>query len=400
MARKKKHEEHENHERWLVSYADFITLLFAFFVVMYSISSVNEGKYRVLSDTLSQVFTKTDRRLDPVQFGEKPQGAMRLPIPSIVESNDNSVNPLQGTGQAANRYKPAGSNDPLSRKVGNTDVSNTLQPGGKRLAVEKIGDEIENSLATLIDQDLLSVRRHSNALEVELKSKVLFAPGSATLSINAEKILIKLAAILSKFPTAVQVEGHTDDQPSASALFPSNWELSAARAATVAHLFAEHRLDTANLWATGYGEYRPLVDNTSEENRVRNRRVVLWIRRPDDYQPPVIDPDKADQLNSLPERPADTAEPLEDGKVSPLNTDPTALNSAEGAALSAGQTQLNAEAAPDYQQLQEQPQLPRPAGEAADARKPIPPAIRPIQLPIAPGQGPLSLPHNPQGGQP
>ena|GEM_PF-98406 len=280
MARKKKHEEHENHERWLVSYADFITLLFAFFVVMYSISSVNEGKYRVLSDTMVAAFKDTGKRFDPIQIGTPSK--MLNPLSHGVISPEVSPKPQAAIQQVQNAagYSETGSGRPdvSGSAMGSTYTESTPGKGGSQETLDTMNKELQTSMASLIDQNMMTLRRHKDALEIELKSNILFARGQARLSIPAEKILIRLAATLARFPNSMQVEGHTDNLNISSAQFPSNWELSSARASAVAHLFAEHGIDPEQMWATGYAEYRPRVENLNDEMRSQNRRVVLMIR--------------------------------------------------------------------------------------------------------------------------
>jgi chemotaxis protein MotB len=280
MARKKKHEEHENHERWLVSYADFITLLFAFFVVMYSISSVNEGKYRVLSDTMVAAFKDSGTRMDPIQIGTPSK--MLNPLSHGVITPKASPMPQAAIQQVQNAagYSEEGSGRPdvSGSAAGSSHAENAPGRGGSQEALDSLNKELQTSMASLIDQNMMTLRRHKDALEIELKSNILFARGRARLSIPAEKILIRLAATLAKFPNSMQIEGHTDNQNVNSAQFPSNWELSSARASAVAYLFAEHGMDPEQMWAVGYAEYRPKVDNLSDEMRSQNRRVVLMIR--------------------------------------------------------------------------------------------------------------------------
>ena len=260
MARARKHEEHENHERWLVSYADFITLLFAFFVVMYSISSVNEGKYRVLSDSLVASFKSTAKSLKPIQVGK----LVRSPaVTSISMRNVPVVINLP--------EMPAPRHDPL-RKTG--------QKGGKDKNRElgKIGDEIQKAMAPLISKGLIKIRRNKFWIEVDIKSNILFFSGRARLSRAAVPVLEKLAQILKPHNNVIHVEGFTDNVPINTEAFPSNWELSAARAASVVHLFTKAGVDPRRLVALGYGEYRPVASNDTEEGRRKNRRVVLVIK--------------------------------------------------------------------------------------------------------------------------
>ena len=195
MARKKKPEEHENHERWLVSYADFITLLFAFFVVMYSVSSVNEGKYRVLSQSLSAAFRAPTKSLAPIQLG------------SLVRSPHDLSTELQQT-PAPMKSSPINLN-PNSLNTAQSPQNNDFIIEKARRQVDAIAAEVEDSLANLIEQELVDVRRNKFWLEVEIKSKVLFDSGSSKLGAHALPVLKRLGHILAEFPNRIQVEGFT-----------------------------------------------------------------------------------------------------------------------------------------------------------------------------------------------
>lgn len=246
MARKKKHEEHENHERWLVSYADFITLLFAFFVVMYAISSVNEGKYRVLSDSLVAAFKASPKSMEPIQIGkdakssdDKTKSAVIMPKVPV---------PQLGRGENA--------------------ASQTLN---------RMASKIEHAMSELIAKGLVSVKRGNLWLEVEINTNILFPSGSAHLQDEAKPALSEIAKILRDFQNPIRVEGFTDNKPINTVVFPSNWELSSARSASVVHLFMDNGISPERMAAVGYGEYRPFQNNATEDGRNRNRKVVLVI---------------------------------------------------------------------------------------------------------------------------
>lgn len=273
MARKKKHEEHENHERWLVSYADFITLLFAFFVVMYSLSAVNEGKFRVLSEALVAAFRSMPKSAEPVQFGQpnKPElvnNSMlkRAPEPSAFSGTGISLPP-----------KPV--DDPV--KSGARSISGSKEQG-QRQAMQEIAQRVEQAMAQLIEKDLITVRRFRYWIEVEIKTNILFSSGSALLDRGALPVLKEIAQVLRDYPNRVQVEGHTDGLPIRNAVYPSNWELSAARAMSVVHMLSRDDISPSRLSAVGYGEYRPVAENDGEGGRMRNRRVVLVVLSEED----------------------------------------------------------------------------------------------------------------------
>jgi len=259
MARRHKHEEHANHEAWAIPYGDLITLLLAFFVVMYAMSSVNEGKYRVLSDSLVAAFNGAPKTMEPIQVGEKQAGpgadlAMNLvQMPAIQSQPQRSIAPV-----------PMAASLPYDLE-------------GQREELAGVADEVEQAMADLIDRQLVTVRRHGNWVEVEIKTDILFPSGVATLSPPAEQVLVQLAETLKPFPNSIRVEGHTDNRPISTAAFPSNWELSAARAASVVHLFTRAGMDPARLAVIGLGENRPSQSNATAEGRNANRRVLLVI---------------------------------------------------------------------------------------------------------------------------
>jgi chemotaxis protein MotB len=143
--------------------------------------------------------------------------------------------------------------------------------------LSKVADELEGALQPLIAANLVNVRRHGFWLEVEVKTDILFPSGVATLSNRAIPALDALATTLVKYPNPVRVEGHTDNRPIASKVYPSNWELSAARAASVVHRFANGGVDPNRLSVIGFGEYRPLQPNDTPAHRDANRRVVIVI---------------------------------------------------------------------------------------------------------------------------
>lgn len=237
MARRKYEEEHDNHERWLVSYADFITLLFAFFVVMYAISSVNAGKYRVLADALGGAFRNTP------------------------------VLPAVGPGEPAALSAPR--LDPLRRH------SEALRR--EREHMTRMARDILKALAPLVDQGKVSVTQSPRGVRVEINASVLFAPGDAKLSEQTSQVMRAVAAVLKDDDHAIQVEGHTDNVPINNSAFASNWDLSAVRAAGVVRLFVENGVAEKRLTAIGRGATRPVAENGTPEGRLRNRRVSVII---------------------------------------------------------------------------------------------------------------------------
>lgn len=273
MARKKHKEDHVNHEAWAIPYGDLVTLLLAFFVVMYAVSSVNEGKYRVLSDSLVAAFRGAPRTMEPLQTGayqvradqELETGLPRTLVPFEV---DVPSNPIKEVSERS-RYGEQG--------LGPGDGSGTDPDDSSFILIKQLEDDVLAAMAPLIDADMISVRRVSYWLEVEINTNFLFASGSATVAASAVPAIQQLAALLKDAGVRLQVEGHTDSVPISTAQFPSNWELSAGRAASVVHLLSGYGIDPAAIAAVGYSEYRPVADNNTREGRRKNRRVVIIV---------------------------------------------------------------------------------------------------------------------------
>jgi chemotaxis protein MotB len=238
MARKRYDDDvpQEHHERWLISYADFITLLFAFFVVMYAISIVNEGKYQQLSEALGDAFggrgaaTQVNTNVEPV-----------LPLSHIVNRKRN---------EAARREH-------------------------ERMGV--LARDLTATLLPLVKSGQVRVTQNARGVSVEINASVLFDQGQAQLQPEASEILQAVGGLLRNDPHRIEVEGHTDDVPIASTVYPSNWELSAARASSVVRLFIDSGVAPARLSALGFAATRPVAANTDPVGQARNRRVAVMI---------------------------------------------------------------------------------------------------------------------------
>jgi len=234
MGRRQHHEEHLNHEAWAIPYGDLVTLLLAFFVVMYSISSVNEGKYRVISDSLNAAFRGEPSSPLPIQVG--PPGTTTVAAPVVQ-----------------------------------------LPPEQRTMALRQLAEQAESALQPLIMQGLVDMQSGDGFVEIAIRSDILFTSGSAALSTEAQPVIRLLGEALREFPNSIRVEGHTDNVPIAGGAFPSNWELSAARAASVVHLLTDSGVDPRRLAVSAYGEFRPVLPNATPDGRNANRRVVLLI---------------------------------------------------------------------------------------------------------------------------
>ncbi|MDZ7784022.1 MAG: flagellar motor protein MotD [Halioglobus sp.] len=270
MSRKRRVELQTNNERWMVSYADFVTLLFAFFVVMYSISSVNQDKYRVLSDAMLTAFKQPmiGQKVDSVaQWSEYPLPGHES-IDSIASSAGEAGIPLRA------EYVDD-SVEPEPEKEADNFSAQVLDAAEEE--VHAIADTVEDQLQPSIDEEMIDVKRNKFWLEVEIKSSLLFESGSSELIPQSVPILVELSDLFRDMPNRIHIEGFTDNKPINTPVFPSNWELSSARAAAVVRLFERNGIEPERLAAIGYGEYKPVTGNETEEGRARNRRVVVVV---------------------------------------------------------------------------------------------------------------------------
>lgn len=234
MARKKRHEEHENHERWLVSYADFITLLFAFFVSMYAISSVNEGKFRIMSESLAIAFNPSMYTSTKMQEG-----------PRFVREQRSHM---------ADEFKDMFTNN--YQKI--------------QAALEEL--EKDKKLTLLQDEQKITIR---------ISEGTLFGPGSDVLLSEAMPVIDEVARVLVGLPNGIRIEGHTDNVPISTERFPSNWDLSTARSLKILKYFIDaHGYDPRKLSALGFGEFRPIDTNDTPSGRIKNRRVDIMVLDP------------------------------------------------------------------------------------------------------------------------
>lgn len=278
MARRRaRHEEHENHEAWAIPYADLLTLLLAFFVVMYAMSSVNEGKYRVLSNSLNAAFSGAPHSTRPIPVG-----------PITMELSEQL--PLAELNRRLAANLPARTLAPIPQTA-QSDSGSTAAPAraDSQQQLDAIAREISVALAGQIRAQRVHVLRKGDLIEVAISTDILFDSGVAALAPAAITPLVRLADTLRPLSNAVRVEGYTDDRPISTLAYPSNWELSAARAASVVQLFTRHGVAPQRMAVIGYGEQRPAGPNTTSAGRAANRRVVVAILGSEAGSSPVSD---------------------------------------------------------------------------------------------------------------
>ncbi len=242
-------DDDESPDRWLVSYADFITLLFAFFVVMYSISSVNQGKYNELMSSMGTAFTGGS-------------GAGHLKTNGSVNPNIKS----KAQNQAGSLIKPL----PL------TYLYNEKMRR-ERESMTTMGIDLSNKLSPLINEGKVRVMQNNRGIRIDINDSLLFTPGSAELAAAASTVLNEIAPMIKDNDRLIQVEGHTDNIAIHNDLFYSNWELSAVRASSVVRMLSDTGVAEARLSALGFGATQPITENNTELGRAKNRRVSIMI---------------------------------------------------------------------------------------------------------------------------
>ena len=275
MAKKVKHEDHLNHEAWAIPYGDLVTLLLALFVVMYSMSAVNEGKFRVASASLKAAFSGKPMSPMLIQIGPSPgaSGSSKDTRPRILQGAPPHQG-ISGAGISVVRPSIVG---PSPAKVAAQKEQEAQAAAREREQLQKMADKVHEALGDLIAQKLVVVRHHEQWLEVEIQTDILFTSGSAQLASAAGQVLDRLAGAMLEFDNRLRIEGHTDNIPIATREFPSNWELSSARAASVVHRFMAGGIAPQRMAVLGLAEYQPVVENLDAASRNRNRRVVIVV---------------------------------------------------------------------------------------------------------------------------
>lgn len=242
MAFRRKRVDRDNHERWLISYADFITLLFAFFVVMYAISSVNEGKYKVLGSSLG------------IAFGT-PIG-----------------NPGEGGGIRLTEQEMY-----FKSIVDRRNAFFAEQQRKQNERMQNLVVKLNQVMATFVKNGQMNVSQTSRGVVLEINASALFSSGDALLASGAQQTLADVAKVLVEGEQLIEVEGHTDNSPINTLQFPSNWELSSARASSVVRLFINQGVAAKRLTAVGAADNYPVLSNDTPEGRTRNRRVTVTV---------------------------------------------------------------------------------------------------------------------------
>lgn len=249
MARQSRRQNEENHDRWLISYADFITLLFALFVVLYAMSKVDEGKYKVFGNSLNFAFGSSILLGKPnvIDQAQTVQSEQELLLKTLVDKRNARLIEQQ------RKYNEA---------------------------MQALVKNLNQVMAPLLKSEQVNVTQTPRGVVIDINASALFEPGEAALQRGAARTLGAVAQVLESGTEAIEVEGHTDDIPIFTPVFPSNWELSSARASSVVRLFIDQGVQAQRLRAVGLASYQPITSNETPEGRTRNRRVSVIILAP------------------------------------------------------------------------------------------------------------------------
>jgi chemotaxis protein MotB len=257
MRRRKRHASHANHERWLVSYADFITLLFAFFVVLYSSSQVDQRKVGKLALAIQVAFQ---------ELGVFPASNSQIPLDTREPMPFSPVQAIENAERAADLGRLA------------PGAQGELAGSGREGDLGDLRQELEQALAPEIQRKEVSLHKQRDGLVVRLSEVGFFDSGSAQIKAASQPAFARIANLLAGRSYRLRIEGHTDNVPIHTSRFASNWELSTGRATELVRLLIiEYGFDPARLSAAGYAEYHPIAANDTEQGRALNRRVDVVI---------------------------------------------------------------------------------------------------------------------------
>jgi chemotaxis protein MotB len=298
--RKEEHEKEPNHERWLVSYADFITLLFAVFVTLYAMSFTDKQKVDEVIKSMNASFgIGTADTMDIIN------NHSFSPVPGLIDVNKPEVIPprtQQGQDNKTKKQK-AQEAEKKSEEEAAKKAKKTTPPeaagadqGKKTHADEQEFKKIKENILALIKEKgaegQVTLTIDSRGLVVSLKDTEFFESGQATVRRGAIPLLNNIVNAINKYTNAIRIEGHTDNIPIQTTAFPSNWELSTGRATNIVqYLITSHAFSPDKLSAIGYGEYRPIADNTTPAGRQKNRRVdVVLLSEKGEQGEPTVGP--------------------------------------------------------------------------------------------------------------
>ena len=281
-------------ERWLVSYADYMTLLFALFVVLYSMATMEKEQFKKLQDTIAKVFIEATEKKEKGIQGQSVQ-------PDIYPQSDFE---LFGSGLEQATGPTLLADNAKLEQIDSTKLGSPLA------AMQK---DINRALRSLVESDLAKVTLEEDWLTVELSSGLLFSSGSATSNSSASAVMAELTAILKQTNNFMRIRGYTDSVPIRTEQFPSNWELSVARAASIVRLLEESGVAPERMAIEGYGQYSPFAENTTAQGRSQNRKVVIALSKYA-YEP-VVETPPPTEAQSATEQAAEDAAEQEQNKI-------------------------------------------------------------------------------------
>jgi len=280
VGRPKKPEPPENHERWLVSFADFVTLLFALFVVLYSFAMAKQSEYNAMVKAFMD-------SMGTVGLISRPAGTPALEGGTGILEKQSDIKAAAGEKDPADALPP----EPLpiealaiDLNVGNSqkDAKEDLQlsDASSLVSKEKDQEELVGKLRKQLENQRVEVEQLGQQIIIRINDNALFPEGSAFLQPKLIPLVKQISTLLQDIPGAVSVTGHTDDMltETSDGLFRSNWELSALRAVAIVEVMIQNDKLAANrITAQGRADTMPLVDNSSTVNRTKNRRIEISI---------------------------------------------------------------------------------------------------------------------------
>jgi len=288
MAKKKKHEEHENAERWLLTYSDMITLLMAFFIMMYGMSLLDMAKFDKAKSGFQQAFRGIGT--PGVLPGGKSVfggGGGNPEVPVVVSVFENFVKPeTEADKEKTEAVQPVSTSQEPADKVGAAEVDLKTVSGEEALKITGadrelvyIAESILDNVKGTKDYDNVNLLLENRGLIIRIQSEgILFDSGIAQVRTEIMPLLDIIAKSFKFYTGMVVIEGHTDNKPISTIAYPSNWELSTARASSVLKYWLDKKLVSAeNVMAAGFADTQPRASNDTEESRAKNRRVEILV---------------------------------------------------------------------------------------------------------------------------
>jgi len=259
--RKRRHSvEHDNVHRWLVSYADYMTLLFALFVVLYAMAMVNEKPFESITESVGRVFQANEEQPKNRGHGD-----------DILEVNTSKTNKnLFGNGILEEAGPQLLEGEQTLSNISDSQVGTNLT---------SLENELHAALYELVESGFAQLQVDGDWLEIELNSGLLFPSGSSSATNSATSILSVIYSVIGEVGNFVRVRGYTDNQAINTEIFSSNWELSVYRATSILRVLEELGMNPARMAIEGYGQFYPTADNTTAQGRAKNRKVVVAISK-------------------------------------------------------------------------------------------------------------------------